>query len=265
MNYDEDRMIRVLVTFVCLALIWGVEYYLPYGKAEAASCRHVGVKSKTLAVGSQVDGDLVTICLNKTLQRKLISISKPVAKPAPKPVAKPSPKPVVKPRPKPIVRAPQKPAKTKPIVHAKTRINSNNSRAVFRPRAPLASVSPASVLRVSQLASFTAAPQVLFGRAQLLGNPVLVRFTPNRLNWTFGDGVSVAGSPQGLRQTSHGYAAAGNYVTLLHTKFSVSYRLANGSWLADPDPITLASKPLNIQVGKQPAKSSTKTVLVTSG
>jgi hypothetical protein len=242
-----------------------VEYYLPYGKAEAASCRHVGVKSKTLAVGSQVDGDLVTICLNKTLQRKLIAISRPASKPVPKPVSKPRPKPVVKPLPKPIVRAPQKPVKTKPIVHAKTRINSNNSRAVFRPKAPTSSVSPASVLRVSQVASFTAIPKVIFGRAQLLGNPVLVRFTPNRLSWNFGDGVSEAGSPQGLRQTSHGFAAAGNYVTLLHTKFSVSYRLANGSWLADPDQITLASKPLNIQVGKKLPKPAAKTVLVTSG
>ena len=261
MKYDEDRIIRVLVTFVCLALIWGVEYYLPYGKAEAASCRHVGVKSKTLAVGSQVDGDLVTICLNKTLQRKLLTISRP----APKPVVKPKPKPLVKPIPKPIFRAPQKAANPKPVVHSRTRINSNKSRAVFRPKAPLASVNPAAVLRVSQVASVTVTPKVLFGRAQLLGNPVLVRFTPNRLSWTFGDGATLVGPPEGLRQASHGFAAAGNYATLLHTRFLVSYRLANGSWLADPDQITLASKPLNIRVGEQPAKSSAKTVLVTSG
>jgi len=264
MNYNEDRLIRLLVTYVCLALIWGVEYFGPAEKAEAASCRHVGVKSKTLAVGSQVDGDLVTICLNKTLQRKLLKVSLPPAKP----VAKPAPKPAVKPMPKPVVHVAKKPVvrqAPKPVIHRKTKTNQNNSRAVFRPKAPLATVSPASTLKVAQLAVFGTTPKVLFGRAQLLGNPVLVRFTPEQLEWAFGDGAMKSGSTQSLRQTSHGYARAGNYVALLHTTFSVSYRLANGSWLQDPDNISLPSKPLSIAVGKPAVKAAAKSVLVTSG
>ena len=264
MKYNDARRTRFLSLLLVLSLVWGWQIWHPASEALAASCRNAGAKSKTLAVGSQVDGDLVTICLNKTLQKKLLLVTKP----SPKPILKAVPKPTSKPAPKPAVKRPKKLAPKpapKPIIKRKKSTSNNNSRAVFRPKAPLVTVAPGGTLKILQVAKFTAAPKVLFGRSQLLGNPVLVRFTPKTLEWSFGDGSKSLGSSAQVKTLSHGYSKAGIYVALLHTTFTVSYRLASGSWLADPDTITLVSSPLNLRVGIAPAKSPAKSVLVTSG
>lgn len=235
-----------------------------HAHAATPSCRNTGASSKHATIGSQVDGDLVTICLDASFRKKLLQAAKPKppvkrivpARPKTKATPKPpvKPKPIVKPRPASKVLVKPKPrATTKALAE----------RAVFKPHTSPISVTPASGLKPGQLATFQTSPKQVYGNGKLLGRPVLVRFTPVSLQWSFGDGTKLESSIASPR-TTHGYLREGTYLALLHTTFSVAYRLSSGRWLADPDYITLASSPVRVIVGDAALAEARRVVLLTS-
>jgi len=248
------------LTLLLICHPWGIS------SAEAQSCRHIGSTQQQagsrLSVGSQVDGDLVTICANKKLIQALTQTIAPKPLPA-KPSSKPSSKPIVKPKPAPVFSpkqpAHQPPAKPKPKVRTKTRTSANSSTAVFKALKPVAWISPGNSVKPDQVANFAVEFTQSFGSAKLLGNPVVVRFRPESAAWDFGDSATALGS-----KSSHSYATSGNYLALAHVRYRVDYRLASGSWLRDPDPVVLASMPINVSVGQNlGSQSSGSTVLIT--
>jgi hypothetical protein len=239
-----------------LLIIWH-----PWGiaSAQAKGCRNTGVTqqqaSSQLTVGSQVDGDLVTICANKKLIQALTKTVAPKpapAKPVAKPVLKPTPKPTHKPIPKPT-------PKPKPKVQTKTRTRANASTAVFKAIKPIAWLSPASSLKPNQSATFEVEFGQRFGSAKLLGKAVVVRFRPESATWSFGDSQTSTAT-----KAVHSFASPGNYLAFAHVKYRVDYRLASGAWLKDPDAIVLASMPLNVTVAAElQSQPSGSTVLIT--
>ena len=116
----------VAVTLVAILTAVGMVGLSP----ASASCRNSNRLASGATIGSQVDGEIVTICLSKEQLRKLRGSAKPTPKPAvratirPIPLAKPSPKktaipavkskvrviykprPAAKPKPKPAPRSP---------------------------------------------------------------------------------------------------------------------------------------------------------------
>ena len=234
----------------------------------AAGCRNSNRLVGGATIGSQVDGEVVTICLSKSQLRKL----KSTAKPAPRPTLKPQPqpaKPAPKPTPKFTAAPPRKqPPRIKPIPVAKPRVttktlrSSSGSNGSFRPSVASPLVAPALV-RPNQTVRLSSSQKVQFGRTKLLGLPVLVRMTPTQLDWTFGDGDQhqAGGS---MANDSHSYSKTGSYLAVLHVTYLVEYRLKSGRWFRDPDAIILAAPPARVTVQNgQTAAAGSNVVLVT--
>lgn len=88
---------------------------------------------------------------------------------------------------------------------------------------------------------------------------MVVRFKPESAGWVFGDQAEAD-----TVTAVHSYLHSGTYLALAHVKYRVDYRLASGAWLKDPDPIVLASAPLNISVAANlEQQPSGTTVLIT--
>ena len=271
MNPNQSNKIRrgllargfaSMVAIVCLSVS---AVAVPASPASAATaCKNSGGGNKQITVGSQVTGDLVTICASKAFQKQLKKAIKIPAKPITKPVVK---KPVVK-KPvtipntvykiKPVVKPKAKPVKAKVTVIKKKITGNKANSAVFRPTKPLASVSPGTQLNPGQSASFSSKLAVKYGTAVLFGNLVQVRFTPKQWLWEFGDGATSASSssfgaanasPNLTAATSHAFLNAGTYGAFVRVEYAVAYRVKGGSWLADPDTIWLLSNVLNLSVG----------------
>ena len=233
----------------------------------ATQCRHSNQLGST-SIGSQVDGDLVTICLSKNLLRKVVA--KPTIKPVPKPTLKIRPIPVAKPSPRPtrivaapVRKVPSKPnPKPKPKPTRRTLAGNRGNRGVFRPTIDPAFATPER-LRVGGITTISSRQKTRLGRTRLLGSPVVVRFTPLALDFELGDG-SRESFAESTARFSHGYSRVGLYRMMLAVTYRVEYRLSSGKWFRDPDTIQLWAKPLEIQVGSE-AKSETlgNIVLVT--
>lgn len=259
MNPNQSNKIRIgllargfasMAAIVCLSVS---AIAVPATPASAATCKNSGGGNKQITVGSQVTGDLVTICASKAFQKQLKKTIKIPAKPVVKPVTKPVlKKPVVK---KPVT-IPNTVYKIRPVARPKPKVkvvkkkvtgNKANS-AVFRPAKPIASVSPGTQLNPGQSASFSSKLSVKYGTAVLFGNLVQVRFTPKQWLWEFGDGGTASGADL-TAATSHAYPNAGTYAAFVRVEYAVAYRVKGGSWLADPDTIWLLSNVLNLSVG----------------
>lgn len=268
---SRTRAIFYLRIFVLVGvLVFG--HNNAHAHATTPTCRNVGAKSKNATIGSQVDGDLVTICLNSSLRKKLLNVAKPkapvrvVVKPSTRPTK--LPKVIVK-RPKvaiPRVSTHPRPVqKTKPILRPKPRATSKSfaDRAVFRPRTSQIEVAPGTSIRIGQIVELTTKPKRVFGNSKLLGHPVLVQFTPVALDWQFGDGQG-SDAAVSRPQVAHAYLRNGTYPVRLRTTFVIAYRLASGKWLKDPDRIVLESSPVSIAVGDSASGSAKKVVLLTT-
>jgi PKD domain len=236
--------------------------------ASANQCRHSNQLSTNASIGSQVDGDLVTICLSKSLLRKLAP--KPTTRPIPKPVPKVKPIPAAKPTPKPtrVLAAPVKriPIKVvprpKPKPKPKNLATSRGNRGVFRTSVDALNVVPTRLKPGGTVALFSA-QKIRMGRTKLLGSKVVVRFTPTALSFNLGDG----GTQDELAATAsfkHIYHSAGTYSVRLTVTYRVEYRLASGKWFSDPDSVQLNAKPVAVLVGNVASmKTMGNIVLVT--
>lgn len=276
----QQKLQAVLLALLCY--LFNALHHGSAAHAVTSSCRNAGAAEKNLAVSSQVDGNLVTICLDKTLQKKILQVSKPKPVAPPKPVVKPKPapapttkptvrpttKPLAKPTTKPVAKPiakPKPPAKvvTKPKITVKHTAVPNSSKAVFQPQPPVVSVSPSNFLKPNQTAIFNALPKVIFGTSKLLGHSVVVRFTPKNESWSFGDGQSAQAPSSPKILQAHTYSQIGKFDVILRTQYAVEYRLASGSWLADPDRIWLPSPVITMWVGITPPKHNAQVVLLT--
>lgn len=269
-----------MAAVLCLSL---TAVTVPAAPALAVTCKNSGGSNTQITVGSQVNGDIVTICASIAFQKKLNKLikPKPVAKPIPNtvykvkppvakpPVAKPPvvKKPVIK---KPVVKPPtvKKPVLQKPKVIKKQVMGNKSNTAMFRPTKPIGTVSPAGQLKPGQSARFSSKLSVKYGTAVLLGNLVKVRFTPVNWEWNFGDGQSQSGqvlsTQSGLNAVvaDHAFVSAGSYAAYIRVEYAVAYRVAGGGWLADPDTIWLSSNGVNVLVGGGSGGGAGITVLI---
>jgi hypothetical protein len=234
------------------------------------SCRHSNQVSKGTAIGSQVDGDLVTICLSKSQLRLIKPKPAPLpTKPTPRASVKPSP--TVAPKPKvvpiPVWRkpAPRKTAIPRPVSARPSpsrKSSGSDNRGVFRPRVDAVTAVPA-MARVGESVTISSNQLTRLGRTRLLGTPVVVKFQPTSLQLDFGDSAGTSSSTTKLAVVHH-YQSVGRYWVTLHVRYRVEYRAANGVWFRDPDLITLVAPQTMVEVSSGfQAKSKSKVVLVT--
>jgi hypothetical protein len=264
-----------MAAVLCLSLSALV---VPAAPASALTCKNSGGGNTQITVGSQVNGDIVTICASIAFQKQLKKVIKPVpkpaVKPAPKPAVKPVPKPAVKPAPKPVKKTVPntiykvKPVSPKPKVIKNTVTGNKSNTAMFRPTKPVARVSPSGQLRPGQAARFSSNLSVKYGTAVLLGSLVKVRFTPINWEWNFGDGqlesgpVLSTGSGSNTVAADHAFVKSGSYPAFIRVEYAVAYRVAGGGWLEDPDTIWLSSNGLNVLVGGGGGSGAGVTVLI---
>ena len=238
--------------------------------SSASSCRNSNRLAGGSTIGSQVDGNLVTICLSRTLLKKLqpkpVTSPKTVPKPsiraiplAPrKPITRPIPAAIPKPilRPKPVVK-PKPKAPTKP----KSSSSNRGNNSVFRPSISAPRATP-QLLRPGGATNLSTSQVVQLGHAKLLGSRVVVRFTPVRLSWDFGDGSASVETIGARSATRHTYANAGKYLVRLHVTYRVEYRLASGAWYRDPDSVVMVAPSPTITVKDQNTSNRGALVLV---
>ncbi len=102
----------------------------------------------------------------------------------------------------------------------------------------------------------------------LLGQPVVVHFTPVGYAWKYGDGSERVTSTPGARwaasgqpafsatPTSHVYAERGTYTVTVTVQFAARYQFAGEGWADIPGTLGLTSGPITVNV------KGVKTVLV---
>lgn len=234
----------------------------------ANPCRHSTTLSAGATIGSQVDGQLVTICLSKSLIRKLKP--KPAPRPVPKPTLRVKPIPVARPTPKPTRVLVAAPARPRPITRPhplpkkppRATATDRGNRGVFKPTVDPVSATP-QIVRPGTRVLISSAQKTRLGRTKLLGSPVVVRFTPLRLHFDLGDGESrlIEAPATSFPQI---YSKPGTYNVHLGVTYLVEYRLSSGRWYRDPDTIQLWAPSVQIKVRDNPESAmSGNIVLVT--
>ena len=134
--------------------------------------------------------------------------------------------------------------------------------ASFRPAEPSDVMEPNGWAIEGLPANFVAnaSPEVVSGT--LLGQPADVRFTPVGYRWVHSDGASVASSSPGATwsalgvaeftatDTSHVYAASGEYTVTLQVSLAAEYRFAGSGWLPIAGTLTIDGAPQRVLVGE---------------
>jgi hypothetical protein len=102
----------------------------------------------------------------------------------------------------------------------------------------------------------------------LLGQPVVVHFTPVSYAWRYGDGTGQVSSSAGASwaasglpnfsktATSHAYENRGSYTVTVTVQFAAAYQFAGQGWASIPGTLGLTSNPITVTV------KGVKTVLV---
>jgi hypothetical protein len=125
----------------------------------------------------------------------------------------------------------------------------------FYPNPLAASVYPAKVLSIGQLAKFSSNPSSHYGTALVLGRQAEVHFVPLASSWKFGDGSQGAGV-----DLERAFRAAGKYIATAEVEYSVSYRLlGETSWQPVSGTLVVVSNPLEVLVGAFNLKSDQST------
>jgi hypothetical protein len=162
-----------------------------------------------------------------------------VCSPAPKVIAapKPAPKPALKTRTFTITET--------ITIDTPGDFSSAADYVDFSPNPLVASVFPAKILSIGQLAKFSSNPSSHFGSAIVLGRQAEVHFVPAASSWKFSDGSSLAGV-----DTQKAFKSAGKYQVQAFVEYQVSYRLLGESaWEAIEGTLLIESNTLEIAVG----------------
>jgi hypothetical protein len=274
---------------------------LSHGSKMGAGSVTVCVGSSRSSAGSSTT-KTITKTVTVPVPPKPKPAPKPASKPAAKPVATQAPKPVVaavscpsasqmasmprsadaaerwiqsvcspaakavaapKPTPKPTV-------KTKTVTITETitiDLPGNSSYTAdaveFSPNPLVASVFPAKILSIGQVATFSSNPSSHFGSAIVLGRQAEVHFVPAASSWKFSDGVSLTGV-----DVQKAFKSAGKYQIQASVDYQVSYRLLGESaWQAVEGTLAIESNTLEVSVGafNFKADQSTQGALLVGG
>ena len=274
---------------------------LSHGSKMGAGSVTVCVGSSRSSAGSSTT-QTITKTVTVPVPPKPKPAPKPASKPAAKPVATQAPKPVVaavscpsasqmasmprsadaaerwiqsvcspaakavaapKPTPKPTV-------KTKTVTITETitiDLPGNSSYTAdaveFSPNPLVASVFPAKILSIGQVATFSSNPSSHFGSAIVLGRQAEVHFVPAASSWKFSDGVSLTGV-----DVQKAFKSAGKYQIQASVDYQVSYRLLGESaWQAVEGTLAIESNTLEVSVGafNFKADQSTQGALLVGG
>lgn len=203
-------MLKVFASLCLAVLFWGHAGPPAY----AMSCDNRGAKDR-LHFGSNVSGEKVTICAEYWWPP---IVGNP--KPAPKPVA------------------PSVPQKIQPKFF------------VVTPQKPYAFTSGPQSIELGQDITVATSAASHLRKNVLLGRLALVRFTPIRTTWSFGDGrKSYATRP------THNFRSAGLFTVRAVVSYSVKFRfVGTTTWLVDPRGINLQTNPLAFRVKKPDPK-----------
>ncbi|GAA1759194.1 hypothetical protein GCM10009747_17710 [Agromyces humatus] len=134
--------------------------------------------------------------------------------------------------------------------------------ASFRPAEPSDVMEPNGWAVVGLPANFVAEarPEVVSGT--LLGQPADVRFTPVGYRWVHSDGTTVTSPSPGATwsalgvaeftptDTSHVYAASGEYTVTLRVALAAEYRFAGSGWLPIAGTLTIDGASQRVLVGE---------------
>lgn len=125
---------------------------------------------------------------------------------------------------------------------------------------PVVTVEPSAWTVVGLETNFIATAGEHEQSGRLLGQPVVVHFTPVSYDWRYGDGegrtVAVPGSSWAASDlpafaktaTSHAYAARGSYHASVTVRFTARYRFAGQGWVGIPGTLGLTSDPVVVTV-----------------
>lgn len=202
--------------------------------SQAAGCRNTGPKDSSLALGSQVDGKIFTVCADQFATKKVAHKKRQYVKVTPvKPNAKVNPK--------------------GQVVFSFRKVG-NSTRVSFKPVAPKAKRVTQGALRVGQEVQFEIDRKIKLGASYVFGSRLGVRFTPLSVKVKVSDGSAFDSF-----NPSHSFQNEGAYTLTALVTYRVEYRrLVAGeyvnkkgaSWVIDPGTITLASNPVALQIGK---------------
>ncbi len=182
--------------------------------AHAMSCDNRGASDR-LHYGSRVAGDQVTICAEYWWPPV---VGKPVTPPVKKP----------------------------PVSQPKVDPNF----FVVTPLKPRAFSSSARQLAVGEVFGVETSAATHQRKNTLLGRLAIVRFTPTRTSWDFGDGTKgVAATPV------HNFKAAGTFRVRALVYFAVKFRFVGSTrWILDPRGIALQTNYLTFKVSESLVK-----------
>ncbi|MFM7029618.1 MAG: hypothetical protein ACKOWK_00950 [Micrococcales bacterium] len=207
--------------------------------AQALECRHRAASAPGLALGSQVDGNFVTICLS---HRQVVT------KTPPKSAGGQSPK-------TPIVKQPP----VEPVARAHSRTHGvlrgadgSYTPVLAQPRAFPVTTKPGEWVTLASVQ-----PE-RFGFDHLLGRQLSIRFTPVAQSWQLSDGSLVKSKARSWTWR-HAFQREGKYLATLRVTYLVRFRIGLAAWQREPDTITLPAQPLEISVGQA---SAVRVVLV---
>jgi len=210
---------RIFAT-ACMAILFAIQ---GSSHAHAMSCDNRGASDR-LHYGSHVAGDQVTICAEywwPAVHGK--SADSPLKKP---PVSTP-------------------------------KVDPNSF--VVTPIKPRAFTDSARELAVGEQFWVQTSAASHQRKNTLLGRLAIVRFTPTRTSWDFGDGArGVATNP------THNFKAVGTYRVRALVYYAVKFRFVGTTrWVLDPRGIALSTNALTFKVTKTaPAPSTGKPLLV---
>ncbi|WP_344296703.1 PKD domain-containing protein [Agromyces neolithicus] len=134
--------------------------------------------------------------------------------------------------------------------------------ASFRPAEPSDVMEPNGWAIEGLPANFVADASTEVVSGTLLGQPADVRFTPVGYRWVHSDGANVASSSPGATwsalgvaeftptDTSHVYAASGEYTVTLRVSLAAEYRFAGSGWLPIAGTLTIDAAPQRVLVGE---------------
>ena len=211
---------RHLITALCLAVIFSVG---GTNFAHAMSCDNKGAADR-LHFGSNVSGEQVMICAEYWWPA---SPAKPV---------------------------------TPPKKSSGTRAKPVPNFFVVTPTKPKAFTFEPGELAVGQAFSVATSAANHIRKNTLLGRLAIVRFTPTRTTWNFGDGARAW-----VPRPTHSFAGAGTYRVFALVTFAVKFRFVGTTrWFSDPRGITIQTNALTFRVTsvKPPAKPSRRVLVL---
>lgn len=205
-------MLKAFIS-ACLAIL----FLVPSGPpARAMSCDNKGNQDR-LHYGSNVAGEKVTICAEYWWPKL-------IGKPAPTPKKKP----------------PTSPQKIQPKYF------------VVSPLKPRAFTSGTRTLEISQPFTVATTASSHIRKNTLLGRLAVVRFTPVRTVWSFGDGRRSS-----IVRPTHSFSSPGSYSARAVVSYSVKFKFVGTTrWITDPRGISLQTNPLVFRVRRADTKPS---------